>query len=127
EGARVYAKLRAAGAPLEVLDVGGGLGVDYDGSKTSYEASKNYTLQEYANDVVYIVREICGAEGVPEPAIASESGRALVAFHSLLVCGVRGQNATPADGNGNGHSIMVPQDVHDVLRELKDILDGMTR
>ena len=94
EGARVYAKLRAAGAPLEILDVGGGLGVDYDGSKTSYDASMNYTLQEYANDVVYIVREICGTEGVPEPAIVSESGRALVAYHSLLVCEVRGQNAT---------------------------------
>jgi arginine decarboxylase len=123
EGARVYAKLRAAGAPLEVLDVGGGLGVDYDGSKTSYEASMNYALQEYANDVVYIVREICGAEGVPEPAIASESGRALVAFHSLLLCEVRGQNATPSDAR----DLMVPQDVHDVLREMKDILDGMTR
>ena len=121
EGARVYAKLRAAGAPLEVLDVGGGLGIDYDGSKTSYDASMNYTLQEYANDVVYIVREICGVEGVPEPSIASESGRALVGFHSLLVCEVRGQNA-PRTGD-----LMVPQDVHDVLREMKDILDGMTR
>jgi arginine decarboxylase len=123
EGARVYAKLRAAGAPLEVLDVGGGLGVDYDGSKTSYEASMNYALQEYANDVVYIVREICGTEGVPEPALASESGRALVAFHSLLLCEVRGQNAVPP----SPHDLMVPQDVHDVLREMKDILDGMTR
>lgn len=123
EGARVYAKLRAAGAPLEVLDVGGGLGVDYDGSKTSYDASMNYTLQEYANDVVYIVREICGAEGVPEPAIASESGRALVAFHALLVCEVSGKNATPATAG----DLMVPQDVHDVLREMKEILDGMTR
>jgi arginine decarboxylase len=123
EGARVYAKLRAAGAPLEVLDVGGGLGVDYDGSKTSYEASMNYTLQEYANDVVYIVREICGTEGVPEPSLASESGRALVAFHSLLLCEVRGQNAVPP----SAHDLMVPQDVHDVLREMKDILEGMTR
>ncbi len=122
EGARVYAKLRAAGVPLEILDVGGGLGVDYDGSKTSYEASMNYTLQEYANDVVYIVREICGVEGVPEPAIASESGRALVAFHSMLICEVRSQNA-PAERA----AIIVPQDVHDVLREQKDILDGMTR
>jgi arginine decarboxylase len=83
----------------------------------------NYTLQEYANDVVYIVREICGAEGVPEPSIASESGRALVAFHSLLVCEVRGKNATPPEAS----QLMVPQDVHDVLREMKDILDGMTR
>jgi arginine decarboxylase len=121
EGARVYAKLRAAGAPLEVLDVGGGLGIDYDGSKTSYDASMNYTLQEYANDVVYIVREICGVEGVPEPAIVSESGRALVGFHSLLVCEVRGQNVAKAG------DLIVPQDVHDVLREMKDILDGMTR
>jgi arginine decarboxylase len=82
----------------------------------------NYTLQEYANDVVYIVREICGVEGVPEPAITSESGRSLVAFHSLLLCEVRGQNAPR-----NGVDLIVPQDVHDVLREMKDILDGMTR
>jgi arginine decarboxylase len=123
EGARVYAKLRAAGAPLEILDVGGGLGVDYDGSKTSYEASMNYTLQEYANDVVYIVREICGVEGVPEPSIASESGRALVAFHAMLLCEVRGQNATAPDAK----ELLVPADVHDVLRELKEMLDGMTR
>jgi arginine decarboxylase len=122
EGARVYAKLRAAGAPLEVLDVGGGLGVDYDGSKTSYEASMNYTLQEYANDVVYIIREICGVEGVPEPAIVSEWGRALVAFHAMLLCEVRGQNAV-----ASGPDLMVPADVHDVLRELKEMLDGMTR
>jgi arginine decarboxylase len=122
EGARVYAKLRAAGVPLEIVDVGGGLGVDYDGSKTSYDASMNYGLQEYANDVVYIVREICGVEGVPEPAIASESGRALVAFHSMLLCEIRSQNA-PAERA----DIIVPADVHDVLREQKDILDGMTR
>jgi arginine decarboxylase len=122
EGARVYAKLRAAGAPVEVLDVGGGLGVDYDGSKTSYDASMNYTLQEYANDVVYIIREICGVEGVPEPAIVSESGRALVAFHAMLLTEVRGQNAV-----ASGKDLMVPADVHDVLRELKEMLDGMTR
>jgi arginine decarboxylase len=123
EGARVYAKLRAAGAPVDILDVGGGLGVDYDGSKTSYDASMNYTLQEYANDVVYIVREICGVEGVPEPSIASESGRALVAFHAALLCEVRGQNATTPEAQ----ELLVPADVHDVLRELKEMLDGMTR
>jgi arginine decarboxylase len=122
EGARVYSKLRAEGCPIDYLDVGGGLGVDYDGSNTSYEASMNYSVQEYANDVVYFVKETCVAENVPVPTLVSESGRALAAYHCLLLCEVSGQ-AT----QGDDEDIMVPADAHDGLKGLHEIYAGMTR
>ncbi|MEZ6009943.1 MAG: biosynthetic arginine decarboxylase [Planctomycetota bacterium] len=122
EGARVYAKLRALGCRLTHLDVGGGLGVDYDGSNTSYEASMNYSVVEYANDVVYSVQEICEAENVPCPILVSESGRALTAYHALLLCDVRGR--TSDLGNGE---LIVPADAHDSLLSLHEIYTGMTR
>ena len=90
EAARVYAELVKDGAGLEYIDVGGGLGVDYDGSQTNFESSVNYTLQEYANDVVYHVQTVCDDAGVKHPTIVSESGRAIVAFHSVLVFNVLG-------------------------------------
>jgi arginine decarboxylase len=122
EGARIYAKLRAGGCPLEYVDVGGGLGVDYDGSNTIYEASMNYSVTEYANDVVYNVQEICTAENVPVPILVSESGRALCAYHALLLCEVSGQNVEK-----NGADVMVPADAHGGLHELWEALTGMTR
>jgi arginine decarboxylase len=79
EAARVYVELVKAGAGLEYLDVGGGLGVDYDGSQTNFESSVNYTLEEYANDVVYHIQTVCDDAGVKHPTIVSESGRAIVA------------------------------------------------
>ncbi|MEO7167678.1 MAG: biosynthetic arginine decarboxylase [Spartobacteria bacterium] len=85
EAARYYAKLSKLGHELGYLDVGGGLGVDYDGSRTSYDSSTNYSLQEYCNDVVYNIMEVCDSEGVAHPAIVSEGGRAIVAHHSVLV------------------------------------------
>ncbi|UCF68271.1 MAG: biosynthetic arginine decarboxylase [Acidobacteriota bacterium] len=91
EGARVYAKLRQLGAPVEILNVGGGLAVDYDGSKTASDASMNYSLAEYANDVVYTVKEVCSEEDVALPILVSESGRALTASHALLVTHVLGR------------------------------------
>ena len=78
------------GAGLEFMDVGGGLGVDYDGSQTNFESSMNYTLQEYANDVVYHIQNICDEADVPHPTIISESGRAISAYHSVLVFNVLG-------------------------------------
>jgi arginine decarboxylase len=90
EGARVYTELAKLGAGLCYLDVGGGLGVDYDGSQTNFESSMNYTLEEYANDVVYHIQTACDEAGVPHPTIISESGRAVVAYHSVLVFNVLG-------------------------------------
>lgn len=85
EGARFYAKLSKMGHPMQYVDVGGGLGVDYDGSRTAFDSSMNYTLQEYARDVVYNIIDVCESEKVPHPTIVSESGRAIVAHHSVLV------------------------------------------
>ncbi|HEY6873099.1 MAG TPA: arginine decarboxylase [Geobacteraceae bacterium] len=85
EGTRIYAELRKLGVGLDYVDIGGGLGVDYDGSKSSYFSSVNYSIEEYANDVIYQVKNICDEAGVPCPNIISESGRAVVAHYSVLV------------------------------------------
>lgn len=90
EAGRFYVELVRAGAPLKYLDVGGGLGVDYDGTQTNFASSMNYSMQEYANDVVFAIGEICTAEKIPHPNIVSESGRAVVAHHSVLVVDVLG-------------------------------------
>ncbi len=104
EGARVYTELAKLGAGLQYIDVGGGLGVDYDGSQTNFESSMNYTLEEYANDVVYHIQTVCDEANVPHPTIISESGRAVVAYHSVLVFNVLGvsgfgDNKIPATAN----------------------------
>ena len=90
EAGRFYVELCKLGAPLKYLDVGGGLGVDYDGSQTNFASSMNYTMQEYANDIVFALQEICDAAGVPHPTIVTESGRAVVAHHSVLVVDILG-------------------------------------
>jgi len=90
EAAQVYVNLAKMGAPLGYLDVGGGLGIDYDGSQTNFTSSLNYTLQEYANDIVFGVLEVCDFHGVPHPNIVSESGRATVAHHAVLIIDVLG-------------------------------------
>ncbi len=115
EGARVYANLVARGAGLRYLDVGGGLGVDYDGSQTNIESSINYTLQEYANDVIYHVRTVCDSAEVPHPWIISESGRAIAAYHSALVFGVLGV-AGPAQADRQREEVPAeaPQPLHDL-------------
>src|SRR6187431_1754057 len=106
EAARVYTELVKEGAGLEYLDVGGGLGVDYDGSQTNFESSVNYTLEEYANDVVYHIQTVCDDAGVKHPTIVSESGRAIVAYHSVLIFNVLGvsgfgEEEVPANGGGD--------------------------
>ncbi len=85
EAARFYCELRKMGFPMELLDVGGGLGVDYDGSRSNFESSMNYTLREYARDVVYNIKSVCREAEVGEPDIVTESGRAVVAPHSILI------------------------------------------
>ncbi|MFO0963005.1 MAG: biosynthetic arginine decarboxylase [Phycisphaerales bacterium] len=92
ELARIYTQLAKAGAGMRYLDIGGGLGIDYDGSQTSFEFSMNYTLQEYASNVVYKIMTVCDEEGVAHPMIVSESGRAMVAQQSVLIFDVLGAN-----------------------------------
>ncbi|MEO1235083.1 MAG: biosynthetic arginine decarboxylase, partial [Myxococcota bacterium] len=94
EVVRIFADLHTLGAPLRFLDIGGGLAVDYDGSKTNFHASRNYSLDEYAADVVYQVTSTLDELDIPHPTILSESGRALVAHHSVLVFNVLGTNAS---------------------------------
>jgi len=93
ELAHVYAELKQMGAGLEYIDVGGGLGVDYDGSGSNAASSMNYTLDEYASDVVHRIGSVCTARGIPHPQIVSESGRAIAAHHSVLVFDVLGSSA----------------------------------
>jgi arginine decarboxylase len=97
EAARIYAELTRAGAGLKYMDVGGGLGVDYDGSQTDFESSVNYTLQEYANDVVYHIQNVCDEAQIPHPTIVTESGRAIAAYHSVLVFNVLGVSGFSED------------------------------
>ncbi|HEX3657678.1 MAG TPA: biosynthetic arginine decarboxylase [Pirellulales bacterium] len=122
EASRVYAELAGRGAGLEYLDVGGGLGVDYDGSQTNFESSTNYTLQEYANDVVYHIQSVCDDAGVKHPTIVSESGRAVVAYHSALIFNVLGVS-------GLGDSEVpseLPKDVEQPILDLSDAYHNLT-
>ncbi len=120
EAARVYAKVRKMGVDIEYLDVGGGMAVDYDGSKTSYEASANYTMQEFANDVIYIVASICQDEHVPEPTIITESGRILTAYHAMLIVNVQDEIETVIDEIARTD---VDEDDPQAVIELRDIRD----
>ncbi|HXT98368.1 MAG TPA: biosynthetic arginine decarboxylase [Polyangia bacterium] len=90
EAGRFYVEVCKMGAPLKYFDAGGGLGVDYDGSQTNFASSMNYSTQEYANDIVFSLQEICDAGGVAHPTIVTESGRAVVAHHSMLVVDILG-------------------------------------
>ncbi len=122
EASRVYVELKRAGAGLMYMDVGGGLGIDYDGSQTDFESSVNYTLQEYANDVVYHIQSVCDEAEVPHPSIVSESGRAVAAYHSALVFNVLG-----VTGFGDGESMPeIPEDVEQPLIDLKETLRGLS-
>ncbi|HEY0404320.1 MAG TPA: biosynthetic arginine decarboxylase [Pyrinomonadaceae bacterium] len=94
EAARVYAKVRQMKVPIELLDVGGGMAVDYDGSKTAFDSSANYTAQEFANDVIYTIKQVCDDENVSHPTIIQESGRYLAAYHALLVTNVQDEIET---------------------------------
>ena len=105
EAARVYAKIRRMGFAVEYLNVGGGLGVDYDGSKTASEFSMNYSVQEFANDVIHTAGEVCSQEKAPPPTIVTEHGRAMAAYHSMLVTDVRKVLQPGAAGNYSIKSI----------------------
>ena len=119
EAARVYVELHKAGAGLQYMDVGGGLGVDYDGSQTNFESSLNYTLEEYAGDVVYHLQTVCDEANVPHPTIISESGRAIVAHHSLLVFNVLG-----VSGFDNGVEALPKIPTPDMEQPLIDLMES---
>jgi arginine decarboxylase len=89
EAARVYSKIRQLNLPIQYLDVGGGMAVDYDGSKTSFESSANYNAQEFANDVIYVIKTVCDDENVQHPTIIQECGRFMSAYHAILVTNVQ--------------------------------------
>jgi arginine decarboxylase len=97
ELAHIYTELHKMGAGLTMLDIGGGMGVDYDGSQSAWTSSINYTVAEYAADVVYRIKSVCDAVGVPHPMIVSESGRAMVAYSSVLVMDVLGTSRFEAN------------------------------
>ncbi|MFO7905468.1 MAG: biosynthetic arginine decarboxylase [Pirellulaceae bacterium] len=123
ESARIYADLVRNGAGLEMLDVGGGLGIDYDGSQTDFVSSANYTLQEYANDVVYHVQTVCDDSGVPHPHLVSESGRAVTAYHSVLLFNVLGATRH-GDGNEKPRIPVTknePQPIRDLRHTLSEL------
>lgn len=123
EASRFYAKLYKMGFHIEYMDVGGGLGVDYDGSRSAFDSSTNYSLQEYANDIVYYIANVCNAEQVPHPHIISESGRAIVAHHSVLVVEVIGaiEKLQPKPAWNYG------ENEHPLVKELLDIRKNLAR
>ncbi len=123
EAARFYAKLFKMGFALETLDVGGGCGVDYDGSGCAFDSSTNYSLQEYTNDIVYYIGDICNQEKVPHPQIISESGRALVAHHSVLIVEVLGAIEKLKDVE----QFQYGDNEHSLVRELLDLRKNIAR
>ena len=118
EASRFYCELSKMGFPLNLLDVGGGLGIDYDGSSSNYESSMNYTLREYARDIVYNIKNVCREACVSVPDIVSESGRAVVAAHSILVTEV----CDRISKNSIEPKLPLKKQVSPVLRDLESIL-----
>ncbi len=123
EAARVYAKIVQMKVPVDLLDVGGGMAVDYDGSKTAFDSSANYTAQEFANDVVYTIMQVCDDEHVPHPTIIQESGRYLSAYHAILVTNVLSEIETVVE---DITPIEVDDDDPQVVTELADLRETIT-
>jgi arginine decarboxylase len=120
EASHIYVELAKLGANMKYLDVGGGLGVDYDGSKTNFHASKNYNMQNYANDVVAGVKDACDERKIPVPIIISESGRAIASHQSVLVFDVLGTSDVPREipepVDENAHQI--PRNLYEIYQSI---------
>ncbi|HYJ45566.1 MAG TPA: biosynthetic arginine decarboxylase, partial [Pyrinomonadaceae bacterium] len=123
EAARVYAKVRQMKIPIDLLDVGGGMAVDYDGSKTAFDSSANYTAQEFANDVIYTIMQVCDDENVPHPTIIQESGRYLSAYHAILVTNVQDEIETVVE---DITPIEIDEDDPQVVVELGDLRETVS-
>jgi arginine decarboxylase len=123
EAARVYAKVHQMKVPIELLDVGGGMAVDYDGSKTAFDSSANYTAQEFANDVIYTIKQVCDDENVPHPTIIQESGRFLAAYHAIVVTNVVDEIETVVE---DITPIAIDDDDPQVVVELGDLRETIS-
>ena len=123
EAARVYAKIVQMKVPIEFLDVGGGMAVDYDGSKTAFDSSANYNAQEFANDVIYTIKQVCDDENVPHPTVIQESGRYLSAYHSILVTNVVEEIETVVE---DITPIEIDADDPQVITELGDLRQNIS-
>lgn len=119
EGARIYADLHKMGFELDYVDVGGGLGIDYDGSNSTNESSRNYSMQEYVADVVYGMKEMCDLEGVPHPNLVSESGRAITAHHSCVITEIVGE----IKSNASQMDTSAKEGEHIFLRNMRELSD----
>jgi arginine decarboxylase len=120
EVARYYVELRKDGVDIEYVDVGGGLGVDYEGSRSTAAASVNYSIQEYANDIIYSLAEACRENEVPMPHVISESGRALTAHHALLLINVIDVETQIVEAPGE-----IDDDAHLIVHELAELSRDM--
>jgi arginine decarboxylase len=123
EAARVYAKVYQMKVPIDLLDVGGGMAVDYDGSKTAFDSSANYTAQEFANDVIYTIKQVCDDENVPHPTIIQESGRFLSAYHALIITNVQDEIETVVE---DITPIEIDDDDPQVVTELGELRESIT-
>lgn len=123
EAARIYSKITKKGFSINYLNIGGGVGVDYDGSKSSSPCSANYVLQEFTNDAVYVIAQVCKEENVPEPHIVTESGRIIAAYHSLVVTDIREVQAPTTEAS----SRLPNSKTHKSLIELRYIYDHLNQ
>ncbi len=117
EGARLYAKLVQEGVELEYLDIGGGLGIDYDGTSSTTDSSRNYSTEEYVADVVWGIKQVCDLENVPHPNIVSESGRAMTAHHSCVVSNIVGE----VNPSGTDFDLSATEDEHILVKNMRDL------
>ena len=122
EAAQYYAAMRAHGAPIDIVDVGGGLGVDYEGTRSRSECSMNYSVREYALNIVRTIQEACREAELPEPGIISESGRALTAHHAVVITSV-----IDREGPEPGEPVQLPAEAHTVLQDLQALRDDTER
>jgi arginine decarboxylase len=121
EVSRYYAELRRLGAPISMVDVGGGLGIDYEGTGSRSDCSMNYSVQEYANNVVYTLWEVCAERELPHPDLITESGRALTAHHAVLITNVIDHERAPGENEPAGPAVDDPPILRDLWEVYRDL------